>query len=269
MGKIRNKFLIVISILALYACSPYSLIIQTPYPLGKDVNGLESTNSDQLPEGKEMEAQLLQVSSSPTLPSDYPAPMTSTPRTRATQATPYPEPDEPTATSIPDQLATATSTPTTSEAYPQPGVSTSTVLPTLTYTPGSATPSGTISAPPGTVEITLTPTVVRWVLRPSDPSEFRLINDRPQLIVLYAWDWSPESRSLAPVLNALEGRYHNQIKFLFLEIDDPRNDLIVHLLGNRLPPVIYLVNSQGFVLDEWQGFVNIEELEGALIAAGG
>lgn len=137
---------------------------------------------------------------------------------------------------------TAVSTPTT------------TLIPTSNPTITSiSTATPTPTAPMG---------LVRTELRASDPSEFSLVSGELQLVMFFA-HWSPLSKSMAPVMNALEEKYQDRITFFYLDIDDPSNNFYKYLLGDRLPPVFFLIDSQGIVLNEWQGFVMPEEFEAA------
>lgn len=68
---------------------------------------------------------------------------------------------------------------------------------------------------------------------------------------------------MAPVLNNLDERYGDRILFTYLDVDDPANSLFKALLGERLPPVIYLLEADGSIIAAWQGYVPIRDLENA------
>lgn len=112
----------------------------------------------------------------------------------------------------------------------------------------------------------ITPTLVRIRFTPSDPRDFTLVAGTPQLIVLYA-DWSPESNSMAPVINGLEPRFSDQIDFVYLDLDDPANSMLKVLAGSQVPPMIFLLDGQGNILKHWRGLVEPVELEQALQSA--
>jgi thiol-disulfide isomerase/thioredoxin len=94
----------------------------------------------------------------------------------------------------------------------------------------------------------------------TNPEGFSLASGELQLVELFAF-WSPLSQSMAPVMYLMEDAYGDQIRFVYLDIDDPANALFKALLGNRLPPVFFLLDEQGNVLQEWQGYVKAEEFE--------
>lgn len=73
---------------------------------------------------------------------------------------------------------------------------------------------------------------------------------------------------MAPVVNVLESRYKDRLRFVFLDIDDPANNLFQRLVQGRRLPLIFILDAQGNVLQEWQGIVSSEALDGALSAAG-
>ena len=109
----------------------------------------------------------------------------------------------------------------------------------------------------------ITPTLVRIRFTPTNPKFFTLVAGSPQLIVLYA-DWSPESNSIAPVINGLESRYSGQVNFVYLDLEDPANSLLKILAEPRVPPIIFLLDGQGNILNYWRGLVEPLELEQAL-----
>ena len=131
--------------------------------------------------------------------------------------------------------------------------------------PTEADPPGDGSVETGTPQVsaTLTPTPgrVRTQLEASDPKDFRLAAGKIQLVEFFAF-WSPISKSMAPGIYTLEDRYQVSITFAYLDIDDPANSLYKTLLGNRLPPVFFLLDGQGNVLHEWKGFVKADEFVG-------
>lgn len=173
----------------------------------------------------------------------YPASGAQTPLAVIPTATPYPGPQQPTSPAL--------ATPT-SAAIPYPGPGTVTQLP-----PPPGTPAPTVAASP-----TVTQGVVRTRIQASDPRSFQVVSGQPQLVEFFAY-WSNTSRSMAPVVHALEDRYGERIRFVYLDIDDPQNSLFKSLINDRLPPLFYLLDGQGNVLAEWQGFVPAAEFESA------
>ncbi len=143
--------------------------------------------------------------------------------------------------------------------YPGPDNQELTATPLAGETGGTELPGGDSSAQP-TATPTPIPGVVRTQLKASDPTEFSLTAGETQLVEFFAF-WSPISQSMAPVMYILEDRYQNRIHFFYLDIDDPANNLYKTLLGDRLPPVFFLLDGEGNVLHEWQGYIKAEDFE--------
>jgi thiol-disulfide isomerase/thioredoxin len=106
---------------------------------------------------------------------------------------------------------------------------------------------------------------VRTRIRATDPRTFEIISGQPQFVEFFAY-WSKTSQSMAPVVHALEDGYDDRIRFVYLDIDDPQNSLFKSLIDDRLPPLFFLLDGQGNVLGEWQGFVSAAEFESAFAA---
>lgn len=69
-------------------------------------------------------------------------------------------------------------------------------------------------------------------------------------------------------MHGLEQQYGEQIDFIYLDIDDARNDDFKRQLGYRVQPHLFLLDGDGTVIGQWLGLVSGEELEAALQAAG-
>ncbi len=191
-----------------------------------------------------------------TLPSNIdPSPSGSSPSARM-ETTPAPGAD-----SSPYPAPGSTSPPQTPLVSPS-AFATAQAGSNQTLTPGTPFPGTTGSPTPFPA---LTPTLVRAAFVASDPAEFSLISERPQMVVFFA-DWSPASKSMAPVVNGLADRYEGRVNFVFLDIDDPANALFKALMGSRLPPIFYLLDERGNMLNRWEGLVAVEQFEQVLIA---
>ncbi len=105
-----------------------------------------------------------------------------------------------------------------------------------------------------------TPGFVETQIRATDPRDFSITSGEIQLVEFFAF-WSPISVSMAPPMNYLEKKYKDQINFIYLDIDDPANSLFTALLGDRLPPVFFLLDGDGVILSELRGRVTVEEFE--------
>ncbi len=69
-------------------------------------------------------------------------------------------------------------------------------------------------------------------------------------------------------MHGLEQQYGQNVNFIYLDIDDPRNDDFKRQLGYRVQPHIFLLDGNGKELGQWLGLVSREELEAALQSAG-
>ena len=72
---------------------------------------------------------------------------------------------------------------------------------------------------------------------------------------------------MAPVVHGLEQMYGDQIDFVYLDIDDPRNDELKRQFGHRTQPLFFLLDGSGEIRQQWVGMVSAEELETALQSA--
>lgn len=69
-------------------------------------------------------------------------------------------------------------------------------------------------------------------------------------------------------MHGLEQQYGDRTNFIYLDIEDARNEDFKRQLGFRLQPHLLLLDGQGQVLQEWLGLVSRKELETALQGAG-
>jgi len=68
---------------------------------------------------------------------------------------------------------------------------------------------------------------------------------------------------MAPVVHGLEAEYYNQVKFTFLDIDDPGNDEFKQTLGFRGQPQFFLLDGDGEIVQQWFGSVSAESFREA------
>jgi len=69
-------------------------------------------------------------------------------------------------------------------------------------------------------------------------------------------------------VHGLEQQYGQDINFIYLDIDDPRNDDFKRQLGYRVQPHMFLLDGDGQELEQWLGLVSHDELEAALQSVG-
>lgn len=58
---------------------------------------------------------------------------------------------------------------------------------------------------------------------------------------------------MAPVVHRLESDFSGQVKFSYLDIDDPATERLKKALGYRVQPHIFLLDAEGNVLQQWVG----------------
>jgi hypothetical protein len=64
-------------------------------------------------------------------------------------------------------------------------------------------------------------------------------------------------------VHGLEQAYGDKITFVYLDIDDPRNDEFKRQLGYLYQPNLFLLDGSGAIVQEWLGPVTGEELAAA------
>jgi hypothetical protein len=66
---------------------------------------------------------------------------------------------------------------------------------------------------------------------------------------------------MAPVVHGLEAKWGHAIDFLYLDIDDDRNDVFKRELGYRLQPHFFLLDAEGNINQQWLGITPGAEFE--------
>jgi thioredoxin-like negative regulator of GroEL len=69
---------------------------------------------------------------------------------------------------------------------------------------------------------------------------------------------------MAPIVHGLEAQYSGQVNFVYLDIDDRKNDDFKKALGYRVQPHFLLLDGEGNVVQQWLGRVKGEDLEAAI-----
>ncbi len=64
---------------------------------------------------------------------------------------------------------------------------------------------------------------------------------------------------MAPIVHGLEVEFHDEIKFVYLNIDDPANDQFKQELGYRYQPHFLLIDGEGYILEQWLGPVSADD----------
>ncbi len=64
-------------------------------------------------------------------------------------------------------------------------------------------------------------------------------------------------------MHGLESTWGDRIRFIYLDIDDPRNDTFKSQLGYFVQPHLFLLDGDGRILQQWLGLVDEAELEAA------
>jgi hypothetical protein len=66
---------------------------------------------------------------------------------------------------------------------------------------------------------------------------------------------------MAPMVHGLEAKYFDNIKFTYLDADDPRTEDFQRTLGFYYQPEVYLLGADGKVLQKWVGYTSQEDFE--------
>lgn len=64
---------------------------------------------------------------------------------------------------------------------------------------------------------------------------------------------------MAPIVHGLEVEFHDEINFVYLNIDDPANDQYKQELGYRYQPHFLLIDGEGNILEQWLGPVSADD----------
>lgn len=68
---------------------------------------------------------------------------------------------------------------------------------------------------------------------------------------------------MAPIVHGLEAEFSPDINFVYLDIDDDRNDRFKRDLGYRYQPHYFLLDGEGNILQTWVGRVAEDDLRAA------
>lgn len=68
-------------------------------------------------------------------------------------------------------------------------------------------------------------------------------------------------------MHGLEDQYGEQVNFVYLDIDDAQTEPFKKALGYRYQPHIFLLDSDGNVLNQWIGLANGSDIEAAILSA--
>jgi thiol-disulfide isomerase/thioredoxin len=214
----------------------------------------------------------------------YPDPLTQqtvnatqspTPTSQQTSVDPYPGSTMATATigistntPLPSVTGNALASSTSTPIFAQTAIATPTPTPVIFQTP-TLLPTATMSPTP-TPTPTWTPLVPPpWIdseIRATDPSTVDLVANKIQLVWFFAF-WDGPSQAMSPIVHALENDYAGQMNFIYLDIDDPENQVFKDALFYRGQPQFFLLDHQGEVLKQWQGYVTNESFVDAIEAA--
>ena len=149
---------------------------------------------------------------------------------------------------IPQPTPTITATSTSVMVVTPTPFNSPTPLPTVT-----STPSPTVTLPPA-------PPWVSSNLEATDPDTVELASGSVQLVWFFAF-WDGPCQAMAPLVHSLEEQYENRMVFTYLDIDDPGTDTFKSKLGYRNQPHFFLLDANGDVLHQWQGYVSVEEFQ--------
>ena len=72
---------------------------------------------------------------------------------------------------------------------------------------------------------------------------------------------------MAPIVHGLESEYAGRINFVYLDLDDSRNDPFLTELGFLYQPHFFLIDGEGKIIQQWLGPVSAEQFREAFTAA--
>ncbi len=72
---------------------------------------------------------------------------------------------------------------------------------------------------------------------------------------------------MAPIVHGLEAEYYDKINLVYLDIDDPANDVFKRELGYRFQPHFFLLDGEGNILEQWLGSVRGQDFRTAIDSA--
>lgn len=72
---------------------------------------------------------------------------------------------------------------------------------------------------------------------------------------------------MAPVVHGLQRTWGGRVKFVYLDIDDPRTEPFKRELGYRVQPHLFLLDGDGKIIQQWLGYVPADQLETAFRTA--
>lgn len=65
-------------------------------------------------------------------------------------------------------------------------------------------------------------------------------------------------------MHGLEREFYQDINFVYLDIDDSRNDEFKRMFNYQYQPHFFLLDGNGEIVQQWVGFVPENELRAAL-----
>jgi hypothetical protein len=72
---------------------------------------------------------------------------------------------------------------------------------------------------------------------------------------------------MAPSVHGLESLYQDKVNFIYLDRDQDATRALQDQLGYIYQPHFFLLDAEGTVLGEWRGYVEVEVLQQAIVAA--
>jgi len=133
--------------------------------------------------------------------------------------------------------------------------------PILAPTEALAAPAPTPTIAPLPIPTPI-PIIVQKTLRATNPTDVKLDSDKIQVIMFFAY-WSGTSKAMSPIILSLEEKYEDRMNFIYLDIDDPKNQLFKERLRYKFAPHFFLLDQNGETIEEWRDFVDVSEFQTA------
>ncbi len=100
----------------------------------------------------------------------------------------------------------------------------------------------------------------------SDPDSVSLASGHVEFVEFFAY-WCTVCKAMAPTVHGLEQLYGDQVKFIYLDRDDPATKGIRDQLGYIYQPHFFLLDGDGNTLGQWRGYIDGSVLQQAIVQA--
>ncbi|MEW6189125.1 MAG: thioredoxin domain-containing protein [Actinomycetota bacterium] len=93
-----------------------------------------------------------------------------------------------------------------------------------------------------------------------------VLGKRPILVEFYA-PWCASCREMAPTIKELKEKYHREVTFFTLNVDDEKTVDLAEQFAVRFIPHIVILDEEGYIVFEETGYTERKVIEQALFNA--